>query len=268
MKAGGWGWLAMWCRACRTRTRSRREPHIGTDTLTTATASDHVVLQRGPRFYRIKVKEGDRAVPVTAIEAQVRAVLADSKGATYAAEPPVGALTAWHRDQWSDARDALRLNPVNAASLAAIDSSLFIVTLDDSKPTSHEDLSRAMLHGDARNRWYDKCLNLIVCANGKAGINWEHAWGDGVAVLYFFNEVSWKEGGGGGGRPPLQSCTTISHPNTPAGAQGRVSDGHPRSHTRGAGCQRGAPAFRHLRSHRLLRHCGRGGVQRQCHRRD
>jgi len=38
-------------------------------------------------------------------------------------------------------------------------------------------------------RWFDKCLNLIVAENGRAGVSWEHAWGDGVAVLNFFNAV-------------------------------------------------------------------------------
>ena len=30
---------------------------------------------------------------------------------------------------------------------------------------------------------------MIVAGNGKAAVNFEHAWGDGVAVLRFFNEV-------------------------------------------------------------------------------
>jgi carnitine O-palmitoyltransferase 2 len=46
-----------------------------------------------------------------------------------------------------------------------------------------------MLHGTAKNRWFDKSFNLVVCPDGKAGINWEHSWGDGVAVLNFFNIV-------------------------------------------------------------------------------
>ena len=46
-----------------------------------------------------------------------------------------------------------------------------------------------MLHGDAENRWWDKSFNLIVAPNGSAAISWEHAWGDGVAVLNFFNTV-------------------------------------------------------------------------------
>ena len=110
--------------------------------------------------------------------------------AVNAREPPVGALTGAGRTEWAAARRALeRSSPVNAASLRDIDSALFVVTLDDSAPTTHESVARAMLHGDTRNRWFDKCLNLIVTSNGRAGVNWEHAWGDGVAVLYYFNEV-------------------------------------------------------------------------------
>lgn len=95
------------------------------------------------------------------------------------------------RRAWAEARAALvAASPaVNGASLAALDSALFALTLDDASPETHEALSRAMLHGDLRNRNFDKCFNIIVCRNGRAGVNWEHAWGDGVAVLYFFNEV-------------------------------------------------------------------------------
>ena len=38
-------------------------------------------------------------------------------------------------------------------------------------------------------RWYDKSFSLILAKNGKGCVNFEHAWGDGVAVLRFFNEV-------------------------------------------------------------------------------
>ena len=38
-------------------------------------------------------------------------------------------------------------------------------------------------------RWFDKSFQLVLCKDGKAAVNFEHAWGDGVAVLRFFNEV-------------------------------------------------------------------------------
>jgi len=176
---------------------STRLPKAELDELKSYTGSRHIVVQRGPRFYRLDVlTEQNLPLSADALEAGLRHILADSgavaasdKGKAYSAEAPVGALSGAPRSDWAAARAAMEKSSVNAASLAAIDSALFVVTLDDAAPETHEDLSRAMLHGDARNRWYDKCFNLIICANGKAGINWEHAWGDGVAVLYFFNEL-------------------------------------------------------------------------------
>jgi len=41
----------------------------------------------------------------------------------------------------------------------------------------------------ARRRWWDKSFSLIVSANGAAGVNFEHSWGDGVAVLRYMTEV-------------------------------------------------------------------------------
>ena len=38
-------------------------------------------------------------------------------------------------------------------------------------------------------RWFDKSFNLIVTKNGLSAVNFEHSWGDGVAVLRFFNEL-------------------------------------------------------------------------------
>lgn len=38
-------------------------------------------------------------------------------------------------------------------------------------------------------RWFDKSFTLIITQDGKAAINFEHSWGDGVAILRFFNEV-------------------------------------------------------------------------------
>ena len=43
--------------------------------------------------------------------------------------------------------------------------------------------------GSARDRWFDKSFQLIVSQDGEAAINFEHAWGDGIAVVRFANEV-------------------------------------------------------------------------------
>ena len=38
-------------------------------------------------------------------------------------------------------------------------------------------------------RWFDKSISLIVCKDGTASVSFEHSWGDGVAVLRYFNEI-------------------------------------------------------------------------------
>jgi len=38
-------------------------------------------------------------------------------------------------------------------------------------------------------RWFDKSFQLIVTPEAYAAINFEHSWGDGVAVLRFFQSI-------------------------------------------------------------------------------
>ena len=60
------------------------------------------------------------------------------------------------------AREGLVADPTNAAALEAIDSALFAVCLEDAAPDDFNAVNRVMLHGDARNRWFDKSFQLIV----------------------------------------------------------------------------------------------------------
>lgn len=81
----------------------------------------------------------------------------------------VGALTGWTRDEWADARAELESDPKNKELLEIVDSALFAITLDETKPETHEEINRVMLHGDCRDRWFDKSFNIVVCANGRSG---------------------------------------------------------------------------------------------------
>ena len=38
-------------------------------------------------------------------------------------------------------------------------------------------------------RWFDKSFSLISAPDGKISVNMEHAWGDGVGVVRYMNEV-------------------------------------------------------------------------------
>jgi len=120
-------------------------------------------------------------------------------------------------------------SPQNAESLKIIDSALFVLVLDDYIPQNKHDAAANMLHGSyllkgygldhepnaasmsfsqfggidrpadggtfsdyqagsCCNRWYDK-LQIIVCADGTAGINFEHSAIDGHTALRFVSDV-------------------------------------------------------------------------------
>ena len=69
-------------------------------------------------------------------------------------------------------------------------------------------------------RWFDKSFSLLMSRNGYTAVSFEHAWGDGVAVMRFFNEVfrdttdrpllprPSSSSSGGGGAPPTEEGIT------------------------------------------------------------
>jgi len=107
----------------------------------------------------------------------------------------VGALTAEDRDTWAAARAELEgLSNENAETLRLIDSALFVVNIDlDWTYDPQDDLATAnkntVVGPDPANRWFDKSISMFVSSNCYTGFNFEHSWGDGVAVARFMQEI-------------------------------------------------------------------------------
>ncbi|KAF9346923.1 Carnitine O-acetyltransferase mitochondrial [Mortierella sp. AD094] len=90
--------------------------------------------------------------------------------------PEVGILSTGQRDQVARDRTTLfEAHFSNRAHMAKIESSIFVLCLDSTSPSTSEEFSRACWHGDGASRWFDKCFQLIVFANGRAGMNGEHS---------------------------------------------------------------------------------------------
>ncbi|KAI8145864.1 acyltransferase ChoActase/COT/CPT [Fennellomyces sp. T-0311] len=140
----------------------------------------HVVAIRKNKFYVIDTVHEGQQLSTKELEQQFQRVIdaaGNDKGAA------VGALTTENRDKWTDYREALiAANPENKQLLEQIESSSFVVCLDDSTPVTRDEGSRACWHGDGRNRFFDKPLQFIVFDNGKAGFNGEHSCMDGTAT--------------------------------------------------------------------------------------
>lgn len=181
----------------------------GPDQFSTALAPRHVVVLRRGAFYAVDVlTEADEPVPPTTLRAVLHAICEEdgggaptrgasaSAGAAVAAPPHrcVGNLTALERDEWAAARAALvEAGGPNPGSLACIDEALLVLCLDPSAPPALDvALSETLLAppraGGEADRWYDK-LQLILYANGEAGLCFEHAPYDGVQLLRMLEDV-------------------------------------------------------------------------------
>ena len=152
-----------------------------------ADEKEHIIIIRNGAFYLLQALQGDKISAITTIEQQIDGILAN----TNSPEPAIGALTAIERTPWAVLRQGIEaLSPENARALELIDSALFIVCLDNAKPTDLIATSKNMLHGDGRNRWFDKPLQIIFTDNGISGINVEHVGLDGYVIMRYLYEVN------------------------------------------------------------------------------
>uniref|UniRef100_A0A8C2JZW0 Carnitine O-palmitoyltransferase 1, muscle isoform n=1 Tax=Cyprinus carpio TaxID=7962 RepID=A0A8C2JZW0_CYPCA len=85
---------------------------------------------------------------------------------------------------------------VNRASLEAIETAAFFLTLDDEThgydPENIRSLdlyAKSLLHGKCYDRWFDKSFTLIVYKNGKIGVNTEHSWADSPIIGHMWEYV-------------------------------------------------------------------------------
>lgn len=152
-----------------------------------------VVLCRG-QVYRLLVLEEktDRVVDEDSLRRSLSAIVQDANSIPIqeASKTAMGLLTTENQKVWSRCRRTLVHEGLqNGKNLAIIDSSLFVLCLDDSAPTDMTHISKNMICGTdvveigvqigtCMNRWYDK-LSVIVCRNGAAGMNFEHTCTDG-----------------------------------------------------------------------------------------
>ncbi|KAH9932526.1 acyltransferase ChoActase/COT/CPT [Fomitopsis serialis] len=167
------------------------------------TDSRHIVVLRRGQFYWFDVLDAENRPVLTEQEIlrNLRAIVRDAEELPLheVARNSIGVLSTENRKVWSSLRDALSNNHNNEACLQIIDNALFIVCLDDATPDNLAELCNNFLCGTynlkggvqvgtCTNRWYDK-LQIIVCADGAAGINFEHTGVDGHTVLRFAADI-------------------------------------------------------------------------------
>ncbi|KAF1827468.1 acyltransferase ChoActase/COT/CPT [Dissoconium aciculare CBS 342.82] len=174
--------------------------HIGQDP-----TSKHIIVMCRGQFYWFDVLDDNHDLIMTEKDVSINLqVICDDAELTPigdAAKSAVGVLSTENRATWSGLRELIGKDEGsnNSDCLNMVDSALFILCLDYTEPSSSSDLCMNMLCGTSEiergvqvgtctNRWYDK-LQIIVCKNGSAGINFEHTGVDGHTVLRFASDL-------------------------------------------------------------------------------
>ena len=147
----------------------------------------------------------------------------------------VGLLTTENQKVWSRCRRVLVQEGLkNGRNFGIMDSSLFVLCLDDNSPQNSPDVCKNMICGTnivedgaqvgtCINRWYDK-LAIIVCRNGAAGMNFEHTCTDGsvdigMACDIYKGSISESEKAPNNNKAPsLNSAATLQNGTTNANA--------------------------------------------------
>ncbi|KAI0381507.1 choline/Carnitine O-acyltransferase [Hypomontagnella monticulosa] len=167
--------------------------------------SKHVVVLCHGQFYWFDVLDdnSDLIMSEKDISINLQTIIDDAAQTPIqeAAKGALGILSTENRKIWSGLRDVLTKEEGsnNADCLGIVDSALFVLCLDYTEPSTSaavcqnmlcgtNDVVKGVQIGTCINRWYDK-LQIIVCKNGSAGINFEHTGVDGHTVLRFASDL-------------------------------------------------------------------------------
>lgn len=142
-----------------------------------AQENQHIAVVRKNQFFKLATVVDGKQLTTAELQTQFERIY---KRADHPVAP-VGVLTAANRDHWTASRARLlSASPANAKALREIESSGFLICLDDAAPVTLEERAHQYWHGDGSNRWFDKPLQFIINDNGTAGFMGEHSMMDGT----------------------------------------------------------------------------------------
>jgi carnitine O-acetyltransferase len=180
-----------------------RIPGKSVDTFRQNSITDkrHMIFFRKGNLYTLDVfyETSDGVidlVPAAHIAKQIKWILEDGNDPN---PHPVSVMTTGQRDDWYEARERLREDPINRESCDIIENSVYCICLDEPHPKlsvvnkeySEEQaavVALRSLHGNGLrynlvNRWFDATSHIFIGEDGGCGTILEHSAMDGVVGI-------------------------------------------------------------------------------------
>lgn len=151
-----------------------RVPGIEQDQIIHYDDIKHVVVYCKGCYFKMPIYHDGRLLKACELQYQIEEIIKKASNSSQS-EKYLASLTAWNRTKWAEVREKYFSSGVNKTSLHDIESSAFVIALDDepyefdlkSSPTEYGIYGRQLLHGKGHDRWFDKSFNLCVGTNGK-----------------------------------------------------------------------------------------------------
>ncbi|KAI0198106.1 polyketide synthase [Astrocystis sublimbata] len=167
---------------------TNRVPAEGCDHVDSWPGNDYLVAMRRGHVYKVWLRdESGKTITHSELKSKFQFILEQSPSEANMAS----VLTTGNRDVWAKTRkDIMSSSPENEEFISTIEKSLFAVCLDDGRPENSNERAACFLLDDNTNRWLDKTVSFIVCANGVSATWYEHAMVDGSAVYGMQQAIS------------------------------------------------------------------------------
>ncbi|GAA57398.1 carnitine O-palmitoyltransferase 2 [Clonorchis sinensis] len=163
-----------------------RLPEPEKDRLLTDPSARHIVVIHHGQLYVFNVFDvHGNPVPPKQILSNINFILSRPP---VPSAPGLGVITTMNRDDAYSARERLlALN--NKSNLKLVDTALIALILDEEPMADLKEMLLNFLAGPSQSRWFDKSISLLVNGAGHAAVNFEHSWGDGVAVVRLCDDM-------------------------------------------------------------------------------
>ena len=153
--------------ACRIPQAGKDAMYYGLRKGMTADGGHIVVLYRG-NIYELQVADGDGVYGIERLSEAIAAIIARSDS-----QPSVGILTAAPRDEAALIYERLCALG-NKGNFECVHSAIFALCIDDAEGDTPNQAAFGQLYGRGENRWFDKCVQVIVGDGPDVGFNNEH----------------------------------------------------------------------------------------------
>ena len=164
---------------------AHRRPRADCDEVVTVTGSHHIAVLIDGQVHCMAVDMQRGAISLSAVQ-QALDHIVEHADPGHDVDTAPGMLSAMPRDQWASVRSEILNDGQNEQTLSVLEKALFVVCLDTgAAPGSMGGFTSALRDGNSHNRFYDKSMQLVVTANGKAGLCFERSAVDGSVALGF-----------------------------------------------------------------------------------